>query len=183
MSLEKRELMEKLDSCYRVVQQSSTGISAIKIAEKLKIHRTTVHRYLNILELMGKVRSEKGLWFPVNAKQTTIRDLPSEIRAEAERIKEEYVNGKFTSADRRLYLLITTQIENLELPQDLESELKSLKNEYDRRIKKLSIGDILLGDDKTFERHRAQVAEIMIPKFLRLIGRICRKLEEGVEDE
>lgn len=60
----KREFMEKLDSCYSVVQQSSAkGISAKEVAEKLGIHRTTAHSYLNTLELMGKVFSEKGLWY------------------------------------------------------------------------------------------------------------------------
>jgi len=59
----KRKMMENLDRCYKVVQQSRTGTSAIKVAEELKIHRTTAHSYLNTLELMGKVYSEKGLWY------------------------------------------------------------------------------------------------------------------------
>ncbi len=32
----KREAMENLDKCYRVVQQSRTGITAKDVAEKLK---------------------------------------------------------------------------------------------------------------------------------------------------
>lgn len=61
----KRQLMENLDKCYKIVQQSSkTGISAIDLAERLKIHRTTAHSYLNTLELMGKVYSQHGLWYP-----------------------------------------------------------------------------------------------------------------------
>jgi hypothetical protein len=62
----KREFMEKLESCYKVVQQSSAkgiGISAVEVAEQLGVHRTTAHSYLNTLEFMGKVYSQKGLWF------------------------------------------------------------------------------------------------------------------------
>ncbi|MEM3443123.1 MAG: hypothetical protein QXM86_04630 [Candidatus Bathyarchaeia archaeon] len=137
MDKRKREYMEKLDSIYKVVQQSSSkGISAIEIARELKkpdSYRTTVHRYLNTLELMGKVYSQKGLWFPIDAKQKTIRDLPSEIEAEAERIKEDYINKKIEEADRRLYLLLKTEISALELPEDLRGELNSLISEYNEK--------------------------------------------------
>jgi hypothetical protein len=74
MDKRKLEYMEKLNSIYKVVLQSSPkGISAIDIAKQLikekqlkttpEKYRTTVHRYLNTLELMGKVYSQKGLWF------------------------------------------------------------------------------------------------------------------------
>ncbi len=67
--------METLDRIYKLVQQSSSGISAIAIAKKLKPggekdYRTTVHRHLNSLELMGKVRDEHGLWFDAEKPQT-----------------------------------------------------------------------------------------------------------------
>jgi len=64
----KRESTEKLDRCYKVVQQSRTGISAKAIAVKLNLHRSTIHRLLNTLELMGKVYSEHGLWYPKEAR-------------------------------------------------------------------------------------------------------------------
>jgi len=54
---------DNLDKCYKVVQQSRTGISAVNVAEKLGKHRTTAHNYLNTLDLMGKVYDEKGLRF------------------------------------------------------------------------------------------------------------------------
>lgn len=60
----KRKMMENLDRCYKVVQQSRTGINAVDIAKKLNVHRTTAHSYLNSLELMGKVYSQHGLWYP-----------------------------------------------------------------------------------------------------------------------
>jgi len=74
MDKRKRDFMENLNSIYKVVLQSSSkGISAYEIAKRIikekqldttpEKYRTTVHRYLNTLELMGKVYSEKGLWF------------------------------------------------------------------------------------------------------------------------
>jgi len=77
----KRELMEKLDRCYKVVQQSRNGINAIGIAEKLGIHRTTAHSYLNTLELMGKVYSQKGLWYP-EEPSTKEKPLPEESESD-----------------------------------------------------------------------------------------------------
>ncbi|NIN53207.1 MAG: HTH domain-containing protein [Nitrososphaeria archaeon] len=65
----KRRLMENLEKCYKVVQQKSkSGISASDIAEKLDVHRTSVHRWLNTLDLTDKVYSEHGLWYPKEAK-------------------------------------------------------------------------------------------------------------------
>jgi len=77
----KRELMEKLDRCYKVVQQSRNGINAIGIAKKLDIHRTTAHSYLNTLELMGKVYSQKGLWYP-EEPSTKEKPLPEESESD-----------------------------------------------------------------------------------------------------
>lgn len=77
-------MMENLNKCYKVVQQRRTGISAIALAEDLKIHRTTAHSYLNTLELMGKVYSEKGLWYP--KKLSTPKKLPSE-ESETDKVK------------------------------------------------------------------------------------------------
>jgi hypothetical protein len=75
----KRDFMDNLDKCYNVVQQSSAkGASAIEVAKKLGIHRTTVHSYLNTLEYMGKVRSEHGLWYAKEGEQG-IKPLETEI--------------------------------------------------------------------------------------------------------
>lgn len=78
-SQKKHEFMGKLDKCYNVVLQSSAkGISAVDIAKRLSVHRTTVHSYLNTLELMGKVYSEHGLWYAKTEKQE-IEPLEKEI--------------------------------------------------------------------------------------------------------
>ena len=71
--------MKNLEKCYNVVLQSSAkGIRAVEIAEKLGIHRTTVHGYLNSLELMGRVSSEHGTWHAKTGEQT-IKPLEREI--------------------------------------------------------------------------------------------------------
>ena len=92
MSNQKRhEYMKKLDKCYNVVRQSSTkGISAVKIAVKLGVHRTTVHGYLNSLELMGKVENEHGIW-RVKTGEQTIKPLEKEIIIELPLPKDQAV--------------------------------------------------------------------------------------------
>jgi len=66
------ELMDNLNSCLSLVQQSSAkGISAQELSKKLGKHRTTVHGYLSSLELMGKVESQQGLWYPKTQELST----------------------------------------------------------------------------------------------------------------
>jgi predicted transcriptional regulator len=75
----KRESMERMDKVYRIVQQSSTnGINAAEIGKKLGIHRSTVHRNLVSLELMGKVENTGGMWRAKTGEQT-IKPLEKEI--------------------------------------------------------------------------------------------------------
>lgn len=84
------ESMEKLDKCYNVVLQSSAkGISAVEIAKRLGKHRTTVHGYLNSLELMGKVENEQGIWRAKTGEQT-IKPLEKEIVIELPMPKDQW---------------------------------------------------------------------------------------------
>ena len=72
--------MDKLDRCYKLVQQSSAkgGIRATEIGRKMGVHRTTAHKYLISLEFMGKVYSDQGLWKTKTGEQT-IKPLEKEI--------------------------------------------------------------------------------------------------------
>ncbi len=74
------ERMDNLDKCFSLVQQSSAkgGISAIEIGKKLDKHRSTVHKYLTSLQLMGKIESHDGKWFAKTGEQT-IKPLEKEI--------------------------------------------------------------------------------------------------------
>jgi DNA-binding transcriptional regulator LsrR (DeoR family) len=78
-SKRERESMERMDKVYKVVQQSSTkGINAAEIAKKIGIHRSTVHRNLVSLELMGKVENTGGMWRAKTGEQR-IKPLEKEI--------------------------------------------------------------------------------------------------------
>jgi hypothetical protein len=73
------EMMDNLNDCFSLVQQSSAkGISAQELAKKLGKHRTTVHGYLSHLEITGRVESQHGLWYP-KAGEHTIKPLEKEI--------------------------------------------------------------------------------------------------------
>jgi hypothetical protein len=73
------EVMDNLEKCFSLVQQSSTkGISAIDLAKKLSKHRTTVHGYLNTLDYTGRVENRNGLWYP-RAGAQSIKPLEKEI--------------------------------------------------------------------------------------------------------
>jgi biotin operon repressor len=73
------KLMDNLEKCYNLVQQSSTkGISAADLAKKLDKHRTTIHSYLNTLFYTGRVESRNGLWYAKTGEQT-IKPLEKEI--------------------------------------------------------------------------------------------------------
>ncbi len=71
------DFKESLEKCFIIVQQSSTrGISAVEIAKKLGVHRTTVHGYLNTLEYRGKVKNQHGTW------RATMEEHPKPLEKE-----------------------------------------------------------------------------------------------------
>ena len=172
--------MEKLEECYKVVQQSSSkGIRAVEVAEKLGVHRTTAHDYLNTLELMGRVYNQHGLWFakePADIKPIVVNVL-AEIKEEIEKIREDYVKGNMKEADRRLFLLVFTKLSNIKLPENLKKEIEELINEYNEKLK-IPTRQILFLDKKAMHERELRVAEEMIPKFLRVIEKLYIKQEE-----
>jgi predicted transcriptional regulator len=85
-----RKIMEQMDKIYKLVQQSGKkGIRAVEIAERLDIHKTTVHRHLYSLSLMGKVESRNGQWFAKTGEQT-IKPLEKEILIELPMPEKEW---------------------------------------------------------------------------------------------
>lgn len=118
----KRQSMDNLDKCYKVIEQSSTGISAIDIAEKLKIHRTTVHGYLNSLELSGRVYSQKGLWYlqGASSKHSTDSLFLNRIFTKIDEIQED-LYGYFSNSE---VALGKTRFLIAQLPEDLKKEMK-----------------------------------------------------------
>jgi hypothetical protein len=85
------EYMEKLDRCYKLVQQSSAkgGMTAVEIGAKMGAHRTTVHKYLKSLQYMGKVESDQGYWKATTGEQT-IKPKEKEIEITLPLPKDEW---------------------------------------------------------------------------------------------
>jgi predicted HTH transcriptional regulator len=79
-----------LNRCYKVVRQSSAnGMSAVEIAKRLGIDRSTVHRQLATLLQMEKVESKNGIWFAKTVEQT-IKPLEKEIVIELPMPKKDW---------------------------------------------------------------------------------------------
>ncbi|MEM2104516.1 MAG: hypothetical protein QW717_06480 [Candidatus Bathyarchaeia archaeon] len=132
MDKKKHEYMEKLDSIYKVVQQSSTGISAVGIAKKLgkpESYRTTVHRYLNTLELMGKVYSEKGLWYAKEPKENSIIGKEIELTIELPILDKE-----IAVAEAQLRVLCEA-LKEINADDPLKTFLEALKDARTIKIK------------------------------------------------
>lgn len=126
----KRESMEKLDSCYSVVQQSSAkGISAKEIADKLKMHRTTVHSYLNTLELMEKVYSQKGLWYAKEPEENSILGKEIELTIEL-----PILDKQIAVAEAQLRVLCEA-LKEINADDPLKTFLEALKDARTIKIK------------------------------------------------
>jgi biotin operon repressor len=137
-SQKSHEYMKKLDKCYNVVLQNSPkGISAVEIAEKLSIHRTTVHGYLNSLELMGRVESQHGTWRAKTGEQT-VKPLEKEIVIELPMPKDQW---------HRIALLETMARESeraslLKTAESIRIMLEKLRETRTIRIKGKNVDDL-----------------------------------------
>jgi hypothetical protein len=74
--------MNYLERVYDAVLRSGTKyITAAEITKDTGMHKTTVHRNLNILELMGKVENRHGAW-RVRAADQTAKSVEKQITIE-----------------------------------------------------------------------------------------------------
>jgi len=130
-SKRKREYIENLDRCYKVVQQSRTGINAVDVGKKINKHRATVHTYLNSLELMEKVYSEHGLWYP---KETSVKK-PSK---ESENFEFYIKHGLITKEEIDTYVAAQTFLKIL--PKNSQEALitKLLIGHFEQKIESLA---------------------------------------------
>lgn len=129
----KQQTMENLNKCYKVVQQScSNGISAKDVAKKLDIHRVTAHSYLNTLELMGKVYSEHGLWYPSKNESQEQAIIPKYLIErfwkEEEEIEKENIYGDPFKAHEKARLLW------LKLPSPIKENLQQTFDEVQKGL-------------------------------------------------
>jgi hypothetical protein len=132
------EVMNKLDKCYNVVLQSSAkGISAVEIAGKLGIHKTTAYNYLNSLELMGKVESEHGIWRAKTGEQT-IKPLEKEIVIELPMPKGEYQRIAFLEAQAKEFERIGFSL----LAEDIRILLEKFRETRTIKIKGKNVDNL-----------------------------------------
>jgi len=120
-----------------VLQSSAKGISAVEIARKLGIHRTTVHGYLNSLELMGKVYSERGTWRAKTGEQT-IRPLEKEVVIELPIPKDQMVEISLLE----IYAKRAERQEYSQLAEIFKILLEKLRETRTIRIKGKNVDDL-----------------------------------------
>jgi hypothetical protein len=132
------EAMENLDKVYNLVQQSSAkgGINATAIGEKLGMHRTTVHKHLNSLELMGKVESQHGLWIAKTGEHT-IKPLEKEIIIELPIPKDEWQRMVLLEHYAKLFGKHTDESDNV-----FKISLEKLKETRTIKIKGKNVDDL-----------------------------------------
>ncbi|MDH5787832.1 MAG: helix-turn-helix domain-containing protein [Candidatus Bathyarchaeota archaeon] len=137
-NLKAHEYKENLNKCYKVVLQSSAkGIRAVEIARKLDIHKTTVHRYLTSLELMGKVEDDRGIWHAKTGEQT-IKPLEKEIVIELPMPKSEWRRIAFLEAQAKESERLGLSL----LAEDMRITLEKLKETRTIRIKGKNVDDL-----------------------------------------
>lgn len=132
--------MENLNKSYNMLIQSGTkGMRAVEIARKLDVHRTTAHRYLASLELMGKAEDDRGIWHAKTGEQKII-PLEKEIVIELPIPKDEWRRIAFLEAQvkesERLGLSL--------LAEDMRIVLEKLKETRTIRIKGKNVDDLEL---------------------------------------
>ena len=132
------ESMDKLEKCYNIVQQNSAkGARTTEIAKKLGVHRTTVYKHLNSLELMGKVENKRGIWYAKTGEQT-IKPLEKEIIIELPMPKDKW----FDVARVEVY---ADYLENIEMP-DLAKMHRTIVEKFNEirtiRIKGKNVDDL-----------------------------------------
>lgn len=155
----RRKTMETLESIYKVVQQSSSGITAKAIALKLNIHRTTVHNHLSTLELMGKVKNEHGLWYPKEESEQQVKEAKPNIF--------EFL------------------VRNADSPF-IKDMLRELEN---REFQKLLEKHLMLSREGRFQKKEAmkEIMEFLNTSKIRAVKQLMRELgydgDEKVEEE
>lgn len=185
----KRKLMENLDKCYKVVQQSRTGISAIKVAEELKVHRTTAHSYLNTLELMGRVYSQHGLWYIKEEKSKVSGKLLSEIKSENMRrmwqlygkITALHINPqlRYRQDGSRYYYHNTSEI--IKLIKILVEMHPSIKEEVVKTMKNSELKHFQFDPTTAIKNIAGYLAASEFDQLIGKLGRVLHEIEmEGV---
>jgi len=170
-----RELKDKLDKCYKIVQQSRTGISAQNVAKKFQplIHRATAHRLLNTLDLMEKVYSDHGLW----RVKSPIKDLPpfflDSFWEELFEIRKEIHRPSAGSAKAFLELRSLVMMLPKNLKEKLIPDFESVKWNDDYSIMRL--------DEKPRSLRECELESIRVAT--ELVDRVSTVLHEELKNK
>jgi len=125
----KRDYMEKLHKCYNVIRQSRTGISAVDVAQKVGMDRTTVYNYLNSLELAEKIQDSKGLWFVKDEKTTRSPPIPAlleRIFVQTDEINELLHEKKKPEEAFSRTIFLVAQLEK-PMKEEMKTELEKVR--------------------------------------------------------
>ena len=137
--------MENCDKCYKIVRQSSTGITVTNIVKKWrsnyneKKHRTTIYRYLNTLTSKNLVKVDHALWYAKNKskkQKRTIQDYKIErFWREEEEIEHEKVHGDIFKSHELAVLLVAKLPEGYkQKAHQVFQEVKAEFNAYSRKL-------------------------------------------------
>lgn len=127
-----------LDRCYKAVRQSSAnGMSAVEIAKRLGIDKSTVHRQLATLFQMEKVESKNGIWFAKTVEQT-IKPLEKEIVIELPLPKNQWRQTAFLEAQAKEAERLGLSL----LAEDMRIVLEKLKETRTIKIKGKNVDNL-----------------------------------------
>ena len=143
------KIKEKL---IEVLHNSKTGLSGIEIAEKLKINRLTITKYLQVFAAEGLVKQKNignvNLWFMEEGVESF------EFPADFFRVKNKYLQYVLLGASKEAHSILRNSLHSGANPTKIIAEvivpaIKSVQNSYDTgkigKSEKNYLDDIILG--------------------------------------
>lgn len=143
------KIKEKL---IKVLHDSKTGLSGIEIAEKLKINRLTITKYLQVFAAEGLVKQKNignvNLWFMEEGVESF------EFPADLFRVKNKYLQYVLLGASKEAHNILRNSLHSGANPTKIITEvivpaIKAVQNSYDAgkigKSEKNYLDDIILG--------------------------------------
>jgi predicted transcriptional regulator len=135
-----------------VLRDSKTGLSGIEIAEKLKINRLTITKYLQVFAAEGLVKQKNvgnvNLWFIEEGVESF------EFPADFFRVKNKYLQYVLSGACKEAHNILRNSLHSGANPSKIITEvivpaIKAVQNSYDigkiGKSEKNYLDDIILG--------------------------------------
>ena len=135
-----------------VLRDSKTGLSGIEIAEKLKINRLTITKYLQVFAAEGLVKQKNvgnvNLWFIEEGVESF------EFPADFFRVKNKYLQYVLSGASREAHNILRNSLHSSANPTKIITEvvipsIESVQNSYNTgkigKSEKNYLDDIILG--------------------------------------